>query len=186
MPRSKKGRITGAARKEINQRRAQDAINGVTSDVAFARVTKILGANHVRAALASRRGPIEVHVRIPNIFARRGSTPITTRDVVTIYVGTDFDVDNDDFATAHFDITSILTSRQAYDLYKEGTVPKWMVHEEGSAVADGDDDGQFEFDYSDEKVDEETEGGATDKSNPRKSKRPAAPEDDDDINIDDI
>lgn len=187
MARSKKGRLTGGARKEINDRRAQDAINGLSSDIAFGRVTKILGANHVRVALPSTHTPVEVSARIPNIFARRGATPITSRDVVTIYVGKDFDVDGGDFANAHFDITSILTNKQAYDLYKEGTLPKWMVHEEGTTVADDSDDGGFEFDYSTTPDDTEETVVAKSKTDPRKPKRPEIDEDDnDEVNIDDI
>jgi translation initiation factor IF-1 len=178
MGRSKKGRLTGAARKEINDRRARDAIDGVATDVAFARVTKILGSNHLRVMLPSDHAPVEVSARIPNILARRGATPITVRDVVTIYVGNDFDVNANDFATAHFDITSILTGRQAYNLYKDGLIPKWMVHEEGRDIDHVDEDG-FEFDHS----------GAVEEdapAQPRRS-RPAEPaEVDDDVDIDDI
>ncbi len=163
MPRgSKKGRLTGAARQQINARRVNDAMNGKVTDVAFARVTRILGANHVRVAIPSKHSPIEVNARIPNIFGRKGSTPITTRDVVTIYVGKDFDADTSDYSTAHFDITSIFTQKQAHAMWKEGTIPQWMIHEDGSAVAATiDNEGGFEFDYS--AVDEEDGGKPDDK-----------------------
>jgi hypothetical protein len=159
MPRgSKKGRLTGAARKQINDRRVNDAMSGRASDVAFARVTRILGANHVRVAIPSKHAPIEVNARIPNIFIRKGATPITTRDVVTIYVGRDFDADTSDYSTAHFDITSIFTQKQAHAMWKEGTIPQWMIHEDGSAVAATiENEGGFEFDYSG--VDDEDDDG---------------------------
>jgi hypothetical protein len=182
MARSKKGRLTGGARKEINERRAADAISGKADDVAFARVTKILGANHVRVALPASHGTVEVNARIPNIFARRGATPITTRDVVTIFVGKDFDVNGNDFSTAHFDITSILTNKQSYELYKEGTLPNWMIHEESTAVAETREDGGFEFDYAEVKEEDESEGKEKGKDKDGKARK----SNDDEINIDDI
>ena len=187
MPRgSKKGRLTGAARKQINDRRVNDAMSGKSDDVAFARVTRILGANHVRVAIASKHGPIELDARIPNIFGRKGATPITTRDVVTIYVGRDFDADTSDYATAHFDITSIFTQKQAHAMWKEGTIPQWMIHEDGSAVASTiDNEGGFEFDYS--AVDEDEDAGKPDdKDRVRGAAGGGKHDDDDDIDIDDI
>jgi hypothetical protein len=178
MTRSKKGRLTGDARKEINERRARDAIDGKTTDVEFARVTKILGANHVRVSLPSSHGQVELSARIPNIFARRGATPITTRDVVTIYVGKDFDVDADDIGKAHYDITSILTNRQAYDLSIAGTIPKWMVYDDASAADEKHD--TFDFDYGEEDVEEEEE------AKPAKTESRKKYIEEDDVDIDDI
>jgi translation initiation factor IF-1 len=159
MPRgSKKGRLSGGARKEINERRAADAVRsaskGVTDGNMFARVTRILGANHVRVAVPCKAGVRELSARIPNIFARRGATPITTRDVVAIFVGAEFDVDKDTVRPSdHFDITTILTTRQSHALFKDGIIPQWMIHDEAADAAKGKitEDVGYEFDYSDVK-----------------------------------
>ena len=195
MPRSKKGRLTGAARKEINEKRAHEAISGNTKDIAFARVTKILGANHVEVSINAKHGPRALHARIPNIFARRGATPITTRDVVTIYVGNDFDPDEPIGAGSHFDITAILTHKQAYSLHKEGSIAAWMIHEDGGSAATEEKESGFEFDHSGVKAaegsDEESdaEEGAVGFS--RKTARLNAisgggAEEDDDVDVDHI
>ena len=158
MPRSKKGRISGTVRKEINERRAADAIHGRADGVAFARVTKMTGANHVRVAIASKHGQKELSARIPNIFARRGATPITTRDVVTVYVGRDFDPDNYvPKASEHFDIAAVLTVRQAHELRKSGAIPDWMVVEGEETASKHEGGGGFEFDYSGIKEGDESE-----------------------------
>ncbi len=191
MPRSKKGRITGAARKEINERRAADAIHGKAEGVMFARVTKMTGANHVRVAIPCKHGSKELSARIPNIYARRGATPITTRDVVTIYVGPDFDPDSDaPKASEHFDITAVLTLRQAHDLKKDGTIPDWMIADGGEAAAGKPEAaGGFEFDYSgvregdDSDSDSDSEAAAGGAGFSRKGARDAV---DAEVDIDEI
>jgi hypothetical protein len=141
MPHCKKGRLAGGARKEINESRASEAVSiafmseaertrkGKVKDFVFGRVTKMTGANHVRVAIAVRKGTREISARIPNIFARRGATPICTRTIVSIYTGADFDPDVRSECTAveHYDITSILTDRQVADLKKAGLIPDWMT-----------------------------------------------------------
>jgi hypothetical protein len=171
MPRSKKGRLTGAARKEINERRAADAVSGRADGVIFARVHKLTGSGHVRVLINCKHGSKEIPARIPNIFGRRGATPITSKDIVGIYVGPDFDADAADAAAGHFDITAILTHRQAYKLSQAGEIPSWMLADIGGdddkakAVA-GAAEGGFEFDYgeraeeSDSETDSEKEGTA--------------------------
>lgn len=169
MPRSKKGRLSGSARKEINERRAGDIVGdiitayrrrgadpskpvdlGAADELAFARITKMTGANHVRVAVPSKHGHKELIARIPNIYARRGSTPITTRDVVTIYVGKDFNPDEVlSVSTSHFDITSVLSNTQAQQLKKLGVIPEWMVRDDAACAAAGKAaEVGFEFDYS--------------------------------------
>lgn len=163
MPRgSKKGKLTGGARKEINSDRAADAVEMSLNnqkltaldlqpdavDFVFARVTKFLGVNHIDASYDSKRGPQKVRARIPNILGRRGATPVTDRDVVVIYVGGDFDADNDSLDGTQCDITAILTMKQAFELKQAGAIPPWMIHEEGTAAAAAATDDGFEFDYS--------------------------------------
>jgi hypothetical protein len=162
MPHSKKGRLAGGARKEINSSRASDAVftammtdkeresKGMIIDFIFARVTKMVGGNHVRVAIESKRGPREINARIPNIFGRRGATPITTRTIVSLYTGAEFDPDTKSVDTAieHFDITSILTDRQANDLVKAKLIPNWMMASDAEDTKLGkSEEVGFEWDY---------------------------------------
>ncbi len=168
MGRSKKGRLSGGARKELNEKRANEVINeieGAAVGTSFARVSRMVGAGHVRVLIPCRSGSKEVLARIPNMLARRGSTPITTKDVVVIYVGPDYNPDEPtpSGTTVHFDIVAILNSRQVYRLIKEGKIPGWMqdAEAEGGEKATGvAADGGFEFDYSGAKPEEDAESGS--------------------------
>lgn len=147
-----KKKISGAARKDINQRRAADIVKTVSADTTFGRVTKLLGFNHIMVAIQAKSGPKEIRVRIPKLFTKKGATPITTREVVAIYVGTEFDPE-DVKSTDQFDITAILTLKQANDLVLTGDIPRWMVHEEvvsGHVKSESDGLG-WEFGYSEKK-----------------------------------
>lgn len=151
MPSSKKGRLSGSARKEINKKRSSDAVNGNMEGIIFARVSRILGANHVMAMFDTMRGPRELRARIPNIFSRRGATPITTRDVVAIEVGREFDPDDKDLKilpSELFDIKAILNARQVYSLQKDGEIPEWMGSNSEAPEKDAGRDEAYEFDYS--------------------------------------
>lgn len=153
MPKSKKGRLSATERKNINIRRATDAISGHTPGVLFARIVKMTGANHVRVAIATKHGPRELIARIPNIFARRGVTPITTRDIVGIYVGDDFNPDTYDTSKTsdHFDITAILNAKQIGKLVEDGEIPSWMndIEVSGSKInKETTSDVGYVFDYS--------------------------------------
>lgn len=161
MPRSKKGRLSGDARKEINSTRIADIFRLLADiqrgrkkatevDFVFARVVKALGANHVRVAIDGRHGPFEIIARIPNIYSRRGATPVTTRSVVTIYTGTGFDAKTyEPTPSDQFDITSILSLKDTQKLRDAGHLPEWMLREVDSLhVAAGDAEEGFEFDYT--------------------------------------
>jgi hypothetical protein len=161
-----KKKISGTARKDINQRRAADAVKTVSDDTAFGRVTKLLGFNHIMVAIQAKSGPKEIRVRIPKLFTKKGATPITTREVVAIYVGTEFDPEEVK-STDQFDITAILTVKQANDLVLTGDIPRWMVHEEvvsGNVKSENEGMG-WEFGYSDKKgdVEESDEEGEKEK-----------------------
>jgi hypothetical protein len=209
MGRSKKGRLAGGARKEINESRSTEAVSiafmsnqervkkSAVLDFVFGRVTKMTGANHVRVAIASKRGPREIAARIPNIYTRRGATPITIRSVVTIHTGPDYNPDGPSIETAmeHFDITSILTDRQVSDLIKSALIPEWMNNTDVAPGASTKDDmGGFIFGEDDEEDEAEPttdDGGAAggagagDRSK-MGTKRTAPTADDDAFNIDDI
>ena len=162
MPRgSGKGRLSGGKRIEINQRRATDIVSGKIAGNVFARITKIVGAGHAKAAIEGKHGPKELLVRIPNLLGRRGATPITPSSVVSIYVGEDFTPDTDIKVEDHFEITSILDAKQAYKLQKDGVIPLWMAQD----VAKGEElktdvEPGFEFDYSGPGDEEGAAGGA--------------------------
>jgi len=198
MGHSKKGRLSGGARKELNEKRASEAINGAAEGVTFARVSRMVGAGHVRVLIPCRGGSKEVLARIPNLLARRGSTPITTKDVVAIFVGPDYDPNAPHSGnTEHFDITAILTSKQVYRLIKDGVIPAWMqdAEAEGGEKATGvAADGGFEFDYSgakpeaDESSESESEAAAAPLGFQRKGvgRAPAKADSEDEVDIDNI
>lgn len=204
MPHSKKGRLAGGARKEINEARATEAVSiafmseaertrkGKRVDFAFGRVTKITGANHVRVAIPAKHGNREVLTRIPNIFTRRGATPITTRSIVTIYTGEDFDADAKDLiGTEHFDITSILTDRQVADLKKIGAIPEWMTNTDATAAVAGkvEDDGfVWAIGGDDDKADDGAAiaGAGVSRKDARSAAKKSAESDSDDFDIEDI
>jgi hypothetical protein len=148
----KKGK-SGSVRKEINSQRASNVVKSKPDDTEFGRVTKLLGYNHVMAAIPTATGSIELRVRIPNLFHRKGATPITTRDIVSVYVGVDFD-HTAVKPTDQFDITAILSNKQAHELSTAGVVPRWMVHEEvasGGGAHDTAAETGWEFSYSESK-----------------------------------
>jgi hypothetical protein len=160
MPRSKKGRLSGDARKEINATRIADMFKLLSDiqrgrktkdvvDFAFARVVKALGANHMRVAIDGPHGPFEIIARIPNIYARRGATPVTTRSVVTIYTGTGFDAKTyTPKASDQFDITAILGLKDTQKLRDLGYLPDWMMREADAIYIEGAISEGYEFDYS--------------------------------------
>jgi hypothetical protein len=191
MPRSKKGRISGTKRQELNAQRASAAINGKTDGVTFARVTKMVGQGHVTVAIPYKHGIKELHARIPNVLGRRGATPITAKDVVAIYVGEGYDPDATAVAGEHFDIVAILTPKQAYGLKKDGIIPEWMTNDiDSDKPADGAEaDGGYEFAHeSDGEEDEEKSSSDEDLrarlgANRLAHREPVA---DGELNIDDI
>ena len=160
MPRSKKGRLSGDARKEINATRIADMFKLLADiqkgrkkateiDFTFARVVKALGANHVRVAIDGKHGPFEIIARIPNIYSRRGATPVTTRSVVTIYTGTDFNPKTyEPKSSDQFDITAIFSLKDTQKLRDAGHLPEWMLREADAIHIEGAISEGYEFDYS--------------------------------------
>ena len=192
MPRSKKGRISGTKRQELNAQRASAAINGKTDGVTFARVTKMIGQGHVTVAIPFKHGIKELHARIPNVLGRRGATPITAKDVVAIYVGEGYDPDAPATPGEHFDIVAILTPKQAYSLKKDGIIPEWMTNDiDGDKPAEGTvADGGYEFAHESDEETGDDEKSASDEdlraklgANRLSHREPVA---DNELNIDDI
>jgi hypothetical protein len=192
MPRSKKGRISGTKRQELNSQRASAAINGKTDGITFARITKMIGQGHVKVAIPFKHGIKELSARIPNVLGRRGATPITVKDVVAIYVGEGYDPDAPAAAGEHFDIVAILTPKQAYSLRKDGIIPEWMTNDidadkpAESAVGDGG----YEFAHESDVEGDDNEKSSSDEdlraklgANRLSHREPIA---DGELNIDDI
>jgi hypothetical protein len=186
MPRSKKGRISGGARKEINGRRAAEAVSGKTEGIIFARITKVVGSGHAKASIDSKRGPKELLVRIPNLLGRRGATPINASSVVSIYVGVDFDPNEPINPSDHFDITAILTQKQAYSLQKDGEIPSWMAQDIDKMEATAEKESGFEFDYSEKAAGEEDDSSDEESDVPGFSRKAAREDVDKGVDIDNI
>jgi len=179
MARSKKGRLTGGKRQEVNSNRVAKILSGEVRDVAFARVRKHLGSGRVLVAIDSKHGPREIQAQIPNVFGRKGSTPINSTTVVTIVVGEDFDVEKDITPTSHFKIESILSDDQARSLSKKGIVPDWMLiidaADAAAAAAAAEEMYTFEAeeDEDSEESEESTEGISHSSNSSSSSKKKA-------------
>jgi hypothetical protein len=196
---SKKGRLAGATRREVNEQRIAKIVDGKLEGTTYARVVKVLGGNHLRVAIDSRSGVKEVLVRIPGLFLKKGATPLAPDTVVSIFVGKDFNP-NVDLKGEMFDLIAILSQKQALFLEDEGKIPSWMTRagEIGAAVGGGagwhfgvEEDETTLFakvrSYSDGiTVDEDgvVVGGAGSAS--RAERRDDHDDDDDDCDIDDI
>lgn len=162
MARSKKGRLTGGKRKEVNENRIAKILSGDVRDIAYARVRKHLGSGRVLAAIDTKHGPKEIQAQIPNVFGRKGSTPINSTTVVTIIVGEDFDPDTDITASSHFKVECILSDDQARILSRKGLVPDWMLIIDAADAASAA--AAAEELYTFEASDDEEEDGDSDES----------------------
>ncbi len=144
---SKKGRLTGGQRKEINDRIVHEVMDETSEEIQFARVIKHLGAGNLRVILANKREGI---ARIRNILSRRGSTPIVTDDIVII-TGRDFESNADE--KLRFDVLAVMKRSDAAKMEKAGRIPAWMLL---AGDRQDEDEGDI-FDYSErvEEADEE-------------------------------
>jgi len=130
-------------------------------------------------AIDSKHGPREIQAQIPNVFGRKGSTPINSTTVVTIVVGEDFDVEKDITPTSHFKIESILSDDQARSLSKKGIVPDWMLiidaADAAAAAAAAEEMYTFEAeeDEDSEESEESTEGISHSSNSSSSSKKKA-------------
>ena len=114
--------------------RAADAVAGRTEGLLFARVVKLLGNGQVHVTIATETiGPKTLLVRLPRLLQKRGSTPLCSTSIVSIFVGIEFNPDIDlkpgeGIVTEYmFDITSIIEEKIAQKLVKDGVIPDWMV-----------------------------------------------------------
>jgi hypothetical protein len=168
--------MTAPRRQELNEGRSEtvvaDAIKakerGIPFDTMFVRVMGHLGMGRVKASLPTERGPIEIKVQIPNVFGRKGVTPINSQTVLAVFVGTDFNPLSFD-TSVHFKLTSILNDKQVGDLLEANVIPMWMTAVDTTATESGEAGAAYVFDYSDVKEgedeeDEEDEGEGEDES----------------------
>ena len=195
---SGKGRVTGAKRKELNENRSIKILETESKEHAFARVIKHLGSGRISAMVAGPRGtPTQIIVQIPLLFGRKGVTPITSSSVVTIYVGLGFNPETDYDPKTHFQVTSILTEKQAYELKEEGRIPAWMTTVDKAAEDAATKEEAFEFDRlgtavkeeDKEEEEEDEEGSSEEESNKIMFSRKAAKDasmEGDAFNFDDI
>ena len=169
-----KGRVSGAKRQELNGNRTSKILETESKEHSFARIVKHLGMGRVSAMVAGARGsPTQIVLQIPKIFGRKGSTPITSSSVVTIYVGAGFNPETDFDPKTHFQVTSILTEKQAYELKEEGRIPAWMTTVDKAAEDAGTKEEAFEFDRlgtTKEEEDEEDEEGEDEEDEESNSK----------------
>ena len=126
----KKGRLSGAQRKDINNRAVSSAMEGDMEDVEFAHVLRHLGAGHIRVVLPNKREGI---AKIRTVLSKRGSTPIVAGDVV-ILSGRDFEnkatVGPDGTLSDkidRYDVLGVLSRPQAAKMEKEGKIPSWFI-----------------------------------------------------------
>ncbi len=181
---SKKGRISGAGRKEVNSARVGKILEGGDGYI-FARVLKHLGMGRVEVSIATPRGAVKtLKAQIPLVFSRKGATPINTTTVVSIFAGKEFDADQEIDPKTHFKIEAILKDSEAYELKEEGRIPAWMTTTvkavEGgaggtaaaAAAAAAADEG-WEFAREEESDEKDEEEEATSKTSARASKHVA-------------
>jgi hypothetical protein len=180
---SKKGRLAAPRREELNEERSQTEVTaalaakerGGKTDTMFARVTGHLGMGRVKARLPTGKDSVEIYIQIPNVFGRKGVTPINSQTVVAVYVGLDFDPLAFD-ATVHFKMTSILNDMQAGQLVEAEVIPSWMTStaDPADAAAKGEEEA-YVFDYSgvkeggDEESEDEESGDSKDEEKDKDS-----------------
>jgi hypothetical protein len=130
MPRKGKGggkrRLPGARTTEMNDQRVAKIAEGMRIGTVYARITKLLGGPHLRAAIDTERGPKEVMVRIVTLFRKRGVTPLETDGIIALDVGMDFNP-NGLKDGVMFDLAAVLTKKQALFIQEEGKIPTWMT-----------------------------------------------------------
>lgn len=139
---SKKGRLTGGQRKEMNQRVVNAVLEEASDEILFGRVLRHLGQGHIQIILDDKREGI---AKIRTALSRRGSTPIVADDIV-IMSRRDFETKVGE--KPRFDVLGIMTRAEASKLEKAGRIPPWFLQsaegmERGAAAADED-----VFDYS--------------------------------------
>lgn len=118
---SKKGRLTGGQRKEMNQRVVNSVLEDTSEDILFGRVLRHLGQGNILIVLDNKREGI---AKIRTALSRRGSTPIVADDVVILSCR-DFETKAGE--KPRFDVLGIMTRTEASKLEKAGRIPSWFL-----------------------------------------------------------
>jgi hypothetical protein len=127
---SKKGRLTGAQRKQMNKDIVSAVMEEETEDLIFGKVLRHLGNGHVSVMIPAIHPDGSMSLRkegiakIKTALSRRGSTPIAADDIV-ILSGRDFETTAKE--NPHLDLIGILTRGEAAKLEKEGRIQSWMM-----------------------------------------------------------
>ena len=137
---SKKGRLTGSQRKELNQRAVQSVMDEDVDGVEFGRVLKHLGNAHVQIILSNKKQGI---AKIRTALSRRGSTPIVTDDIV-IVSGRDFEKPGE---IPRYDLLGVLSRSEASKMERECRIPSWMLAIQSSDAIQHVEEGEL-FDYT--------------------------------------
>ena len=163
MPKSsKKGRLTGSQRKEINKKAVHEALDE-PEGVIFGRVIKHLGMGNIQVMLKDQKLCI---AKIRTVLSRRGATPITADDVV-ILSHRDFESEAD--TRMKFDVLGVMTKGEASKLAKAGHIPSWFLQSGADTLGGAADAVEDVFDYSEVKQDDAADGS-----------------DDEDVDVDDL
>jgi translation initiation factor IF-1 len=144
---SKKGRLTGSQRKELNERAVQSVMEEEVEGVEFGRVIKHLGNAHVQVILSNKREGI---AKIRTALSRRGSTPIVADDIV-ILSGREFEKPGE---KPKYDLLGVLSRSNASKMEREGRIPSWMLVLQTSDAVQHVEEGDL-FDYTNHKEAEE-------------------------------
>jgi len=165
---SKKGRLSGEARKTVNTTRADKVASGKAEGEQVGRVIKHLGMGRIEVMLDLDGRRETIQARIPKVFGRKGTTPITTSSIVSIFVGNEFDPKKDSLVGSKLEVTSILSDVQIQTMKDLGDLPAWMLVRDPSSatalVSAPDTEEMFEFDYSAVEEKEEETAEKTEKT----------------------
>jgi translation initiation factor IF-1 len=145
MPKSsKKGRLTGEQRKDINKKAVHEALDE-PEGVIFGRVIKHLGMGNIQVMLKDQKLCI---AKIRTVLSRRGATPITADDVV-ILSPRDFETEADN--RMKHDVLGVMTKGEASKLAKAGHIPAWFLQSGADTLGGAAKAEEDVFDYSDVK-----------------------------------
>jgi translation initiation factor IF-1 len=136
---SKKGRLTGGQRKEMNQRVVSAVLDDASEEILFGRVLRHLGQGHILVMLDDKREGI---AKIRTALSRRGSTPIVTDDIVILSCR-DFETKAGE--KPRFDVLGIMTRAEASKLEKAGRIPSWFLQSADGIERGAEEEDVFDF-----------------------------------------
>jgi hypothetical protein len=158
---SKKGRLSGEARKAINAKTIESVFDA--EDVVFGRMSKHYGNGRVEVVIEDERdgektgGKKIVQAHIRRVLCKRGATPITSSDIVGLTTR-EYEKGGDSSKT-NYDLICVFDRKSVSSLEKEGKIPKWMtVVGDCKSAETKDFTEMFEFDYTAERKESDDKG----------------------------